>query len=218
MGIYTVEDADRAFFVDDKFVPLSGSTTTAIVANYFLGKEPGATIVHNTIVSRAVPETVRRSGGRPVRTRVGHSFIKAVMAETGAVFGGEHSAHYYFRENFGADSGTLAMLVMLLLLSEDGRPLSEIRREFEPYSQSGELNFKVQDQQASIEAVEAALDGQSDWLDGLTLEWEDRWFNLRPSNTESLLRLNVEAPDPDTVASLVAQVSVLIEGAGGARV
>ncbi len=215
LGVAFDADADRAFFVDDQLVPLSGSTTTAIMAHYFLGKEPGATIVHNAIVSRAVSETVRRSGGRPVRTRVGHSFIKAVMAESGAVFGGEHSAHYYFRENFRADSGMLAMLVVLLLLSEDGRPLSELRGEFEPYSQSGELNFKVDNQQASMKAVEVALDGQSDWLDGLTLEWVDRWFNLRPSNTESLLRLNVEAPDPETVASLVAQVSAIIEGAGG---
>ena len=131
------------------------------------------------------------------------------------MFGGEHSAHYYFRENFRADSGMLAMLVVLLLLTEDGRPLSELRGEFEPYSQSGELNFKVDNQQASMKAVEVALDGQSDWLDGLTLEWADRWFNLRPSNTEPLLRLNVEAPDPETVASLVAQVSAIIEGAGG---
>ncbi|MCZ6739636.1 MAG: phosphomannomutase/phosphoglucomutase, partial [Actinobacteria bacterium] len=158
-----------------------------------------------------------RFGGHPVRTRVGHSFIKAVMAESGAVFGGEHSAHYYFRENFRADSGTLAMLVLLLLLSEDGRPLSELRSEFEPYNQSGELNFIVENQQASMEAVEAALDGQSDWLDGLTLEWEDHWFNLRPSNTEPLLRLNVEAPDPETVASLTAKVSAIIEGEGGVR-
>jgi phosphomannomutase len=109
------------------------------------------------------------------------------------------------------------MLVLLLLLSEDGRPLSELRSEFEPYSQSGELNFIVENQQASMEAVEAALDGQPDWLDGLTLEWEDQWFNLRPSNTEPLLRLNVEAPDPETVASLTAKVSAIIEGAGGAR-
>ncbi len=217
LGVAFDADADRAFFVDDHLVPLSGSTTTAILAKYFLDNEPGATIVHNVIVSRAVPEMVRRFGGHPVRTRVGHSFIKAVMAESGAVFGGEHSAHYYFRENFRADSGTLAMLVLLLLLSEDGRPLSELRREFEPYSQSGELNFRVENQQASMEAVEAALDGQSDWLDGLTLEWEDHWFNLRPSNTEPLLRLNVEAPDPERVASLTAQVSAIIEGAGGAR-
>ncbi len=217
LGVAFDADADRAVFVDDQLALLSGSTTTAIVAHYFLTREPGATIVHNAVVSRAVPETVRRSGGRPVRTRVGHSFIKAVMAESGAVFGGEHSGHYYFRDNFRADSGTLAMLVVLLLLSEDGRPLSELRKEFEPYSHSGELNFNVSDTQASMEAVEAALDGESDWLDGLTLEWGDRWFNLRPSNTESLLRLNIEAPDPETVASLTAQVSAIIEAAGGSR-
>ncbi len=212
LGVAFDGDADRAFFVDDRLQPLSGSTTTAIVARWFLDREPGATVVHNLICSRAVPETVRRHGGNPVRTRVGHSFIKGVMAETGAVFGGEHSGHYYFRANYRADSGIVAMLVLLQVLSEDGRPLSELRREYEPYEQSGEINLEVGDQQAVMNRVaEAFPDSEADWTDGLTVEWGDRWFNLRPSNTEPVLRLNVEAADRSAVAVLVAQVSELVE-------
>jgi phosphomannomutase len=210
LGVAFDGDADRAFFVDDELVPLSGSTTTGIVAAYFLGREPEASIVHNLIVSRAVPEMVREKGGTPVRTRVGHSFIKEVMADTGAIFGGEHSGHYYFRDNFRADSGVVAMLVLLQALSEAGVPLSELRRSFEPYAQSGEINLGVADQQASMERVASAYpDGDADWLDGLTVAWPDRWFNLRPSNTEPVLRLNVEAGDGDTVAEIVAAVSEL---------
>jgi len=143
LGVAFDGDADRAFFIDDQLNPLPGSTITAMVAAWYLDREPGASIVHNLICSRAVPEIVRAHGGTPVRTRVGHSFIKGVMKETGAVFGGEHSGHYYFRENYRADSGILAMLVLLQLLSEAGRPLSEIRTAFEPYAQSGEINFQV---------------------------------------------------------------------------
>ena len=137
VGVAFDGDADRAFFIDDRLQPLSGSTTTAIIGDWFLRREPGAAIVHNLICSRAVPELVEAAGGTPIRTRVGHSFIKAVMAESGAVFGGEHSGHYYFRDNFRADSGTLAMLVLLQVMSEAGIPLSELRRPYEPYSASG---------------------------------------------------------------------------------
>ncbi|HSG79940.1 MAG TPA: phosphomannomutase/phosphoglucomutase, partial [Acidimicrobiia bacterium] len=159
-----------------------------------------------------VPETVRAAGGTPVRTRVGHSYIKGVMKETGAVFGGEHSGHYYFRDNFRADSGILAMLVLLQVMSEDGRPLSEMRRAFEPYAQSGEVNMQVADQAAATEAVAAAFrEGEQSRLDGLTVEYSDRWFNLRPSNTEPVLRLNVEAPDADAVGELVAKVRGIVE-------
>ena len=212
LGVAFDGDADRAFFIDDRGVPLSGSTTTALVARWFLARNPGAGIVHNLITSRAVPEIVTAHGGHPIRTRVGHSFIKQVMAETGAVFGGEHSGHYYFADNFRADSGMLAMLVLLQVISEDGRPLSQIRAEVEPYAASGEINLEVADQTSAIEAVgEHFADAEIDRLDGLTVGWEDRWFNLRPSNTEPLLRLNVEAPDDKAVAGLVDEVRTVIE-------
>jgi len=212
LGVAFDGDADRAFFIDDQRVPLSGSTTTALIARWFLAREPGAAIVHNLITSRAVAEIVKAAGGRPIRTRVGHSYIKAVMAETGAVFGGEHSGHYYFRANYRADSGMLAMLVLLQLLSESGRRLSELRREVEPYAASGEINFKVVDPQQRIEVVAAAFRGtEQDRLDGLTVSWPDRWFNLRPSNTEPYVRLNAEAADRRTVEELVATVSPFLE-------
>lgn len=210
LGIAFDGDADRAFFVDDELQPLPGSTTTAIIAGWFLDREPGATIVHNLICSRAVPEMVERRGGTAVRTRVGHSYIKQVMAETGAVFGGEHSGHYYFRTNYRADSGVLAMLVLLQVLSESGGALSELRTRYEPYHASGEINFRVEDQQRVMKAVEGHFaDATADWTDGLTLEWSDRWFNLRPSNTEPLLRLNAEAKTAEDVAELVAAVRAL---------
>jgi len=213
LGVAFDGDADRAFFVDDRRQPLSGSTTTALIARWFLARNPGATIVHNLIVSRAVPEIIREAGGTPVRTRVGHSFIKQVMAETGAVFGGEHSGHYYFKDNYRADSGMLAMLVLLQVISEDGRPLSELRRDVERYRQSGEINLHVADQQAAIERAAAAFgDAEQDRLDGLSVVWPDRWFNLRPSNTEPVLRLNVEANTDDEVAALVEQVSSIVKG------
>jgi phosphomannomutase len=215
LGVAFDADADRAIFIDDTGVPLSGSTTTAMVARWFLGRNPGATIVHNLITSRAVPETVLKWGGKPVRTRVGHSFIKAVMAETGAVFGGEHSAHFYFRDNYRADSGTLAMLVLMQLMAEDPRPLSEIRAEFEPYAASGEINFIVEDQQGMMDIIAGQMDGESNLLDGLTVEWPDEWFNIRPSNTEPLLRLNVEAVDAGAVAALVGRVRDIIVANGG---
>ncbi len=212
LGVAFDGDADRAFFIDDRGVPLSGSTTTALVARWFLEREPGATIVHNLITSHAVPETIRAHGGTPVRTRVGHSYIKQVMAETGAVFGGEHSGHYYFRANFRADSGMLAMLVLLQVLSEAGTPLSELRRQVEPYVASGEVNLSVSDHSAAIERVAAAFpDADLDRLDGLTVSFPDRWFNLRPSNTEPLVRLNVEGPDRASVDELVSRVRAVVE-------
>lgn len=211
LGVAFDGDADRAFFVDDELVPLPGSTATAIVARWFLDSNPGATIVHNLICSKAVPETVRKHGGVPVRTRVGHSFIKQVMKETDAVFGGEHSGHYYFKDNFRADSGILTMLVLLQVLSEDGRRLSELRRAYEPYAQSGEINFSVEDKTGATDAVERLYpDATTDRLDGLTVDMGDRWLNLRPSNTEPVLRLNVEAPDTPAVDDLVEQVGSII--------
>jgi phosphomannomutase len=211
LGVAFDGDADRAFFIDDELRPLPGSTVTAIIANWFLAAYPGAKVVHNLICSKAVPETVRKAGGEPVRTRVGHSFIKQVMKETGAVFGGEHSGHYYFRDNYRADSGILAMLVLLQVLSEDGRPLSVLRRDFEPYAQSGEINFDVEDKDAAIEAIAGAFPGDdTDRLDGLTVDLGESWFNVRPSNTEPVLRLNVEAPDGEAVDGLVDRVRSII--------
>ena len=212
LGVAFDGDADRAFFIDDAGIPLSGSTTTALIARWFLARDPGATIVHNLITSRAVPEVVRESGGVPVRTRVGHSYIKQIMAETGAVFGGEHSGHYYFAQNYRADSGMLAMLVLLQVLSESGRALSDLRTDVEPYAASGEINLSVDDKPAAIAAViESFPDAEVSHLDGVTLEWPDRWFNLRPSNTEPFLRLNVEAGDLETVWGLVRSVSAIVE-------
>ena len=212
LGVAFDGDADRAFFIDDAGIPLSGSTTTALIARWFLARDPGATIVHNLITSRAVPEVVREAGGVPVRTRVGHSYIKQIMAETGAVFGGEHSGHYYFAQNYRADSGMLAMLVLLQVLSESGRALSDLRTDVEPYAASGEINLSVDDKPAAIAAViESFPDAEVSHLDGVTLEWPDRWFNLRPSNTEPFLRLNVEAGDLETVWGLVRSVSAIVE-------
>ena len=213
LGVAFDGDADRAFFIDDQRKPLSGSTTTALIAKWFLAREPGATVVHNLITSRAVPEIVSAAGGIPVRTRVGHSYIKQVMAETGAVFGGEHSGHYYFRDNYRADSGMLAMLVLLQVVSESGRPLSQLRAEVEPYAASGEINLTVDDQAGSLAAVESHFtDAEVDKTDGLTVSWADRWFNLRSSNTEPVLRLNVEGPDQAGVEQLVAEVREAVDG------
>lgn len=213
LGVAFDGDADRAFFIDDRGRAISGSTTTALIARWFLARNPGASIVHNLITSRAVPETIRAYGGTPIRTRVGHSYIKKVMADTGAVFGGEHSGHYYFEQNYRADSGMLAMLVLLQVLSESGKRLSELRKEVEPYAASGEINFEVDQPVAAFAAVERMFsDAEIDRLDGLTVSWDDRWFNLRASNTEPLIRLNAEAPDSGAVDELVDRVRSILEG------
>jgi phosphomannomutase len=212
LGVAFDGDADRAFFIDDKSVALPGSTTTAIIADWFLKQQPGSSIVHNLICSRAVAETVEASGGLPIRTKVGHSYIKQVMAESGAIFGGEHSGHYYFRDNYKADSGIMAMLVLLRVLTDAGTPLSELRKRYEPYAQSGEINFDVADKEAADVAVERAFEEYSvDRLDGLTVDLGDSWFNLRPSNTEPVLRLNVEGPNEEAVAELVERVAEIVK-------
>ena len=211
VGLAFDGDADRVFLVDDLAEPLSGSTTTAIVASEVLAREPGARIIHNLICSRSVPEVIREGGGEPIRTRVGHSFIKQRMAETGAAFGGEHSGHYYFRDNYRADSGVIAALVILEKVCRSGLPLSELRQPFERYAASGELNTEVDDPAEVIERVAAAYaDGEQDRLDGLTVDLGDWWFNLRPSNTEPLLSLNLEAPTDDECARRVAEVRSLM--------
>ena len=214
VGLAFDGDADRVFLVDDQAQPLSGSLTTSIVAKGILDKHPGETVVHNLICSRSVPDIIRETGGTPVRTRVGHSFIKAVMAETGAIFGGEHSGHYYFRDNWRADSGIIAALVVLEQLSQAGVPLSELRKPFERYAASGEINTKVADQKAAMEKVAGAFpDAPKDTLDGLSIDAGEFWFNVRPSNTEPLLRLNLEAADADTCARATDQVLALIREA-----
>jgi phosphomannomutase len=185
-----------------------------MTSEVMLRREAGAAIVHNLICSWVVPEVIREHGGRPVRTRVGHSFIKGVMKDTGAIFGGEHSGHYYFRENYRADSGLIAAVIALGELSS-GEPLSELLAPFKRYFDSGEINSKVADQAAKIEEVARAFaDGKQDRLDGLTVEFEDWWCNVRASNTEPLLRLNVEARTPELLADKTAEVLAIIRDGG----
>jgi phosphomannomutase len=205
LGIAFDGDADRCFVVDEHGDPVSPSAITALVATRELGKHPGGTVIHNLITSHAVPEIVTEQGGIPVRSRVGHSFIKGEMARTGAIFGGEHSAHYYFRDFWGADTGMLAAMHVLAALGEQDEPLSELAAEYERYVASGEINSTVTDQQAKLAEVEKELgtEGSVDHLDGLTVAFPDgSWINLRASNTEPLLRLNVEAPDTERMAAL----------------
>ncbi|TQF66053.1 phosphomannomutase/phosphoglucomutase [Rhodococcus spelaei] len=214
IGLAFDGDADRCFVVDELGQPVSPSAVTALVAERELAKEPGATIIHNLITSRAVPELVTELGGVPVRTRVGHSFIKQQMAETGAVFGGEHSAHYYFRDFWGADSGMLAALHVLAALGEQDRPLSELMSKYDRYAASGEINSTVADAAERTAAVLDAFADRSqsvDRLDGVTVNLADgAWFNLRASNTEPLLRLNVEARTTDEVDGLVAEILAVV--------
>jgi phosphomannomutase len=196
VGLAFDGDADRVFLVDERATPVSGSITTALVARAMLATHPGATVLYNLVCSKVVPETIERYGGTPVRTRVGHSFIKQVMAETGAVFGGEHSGHYYFRDNYRADSGVIAALIVLEQLSTAGSTLSELLAPFRKYADSGEINSKVEDPAHAVDALAVHFAAQGlvcDRTDGLTVDFGDWWFNVRPSNTEPLLRLNVEA-------------------------
>jgi phosphomannomutase len=213
LGLAFDGDADRCFVVDERGEPVSPSSITALVATRELAKHPGASIIHNCIVSHAVPEIVREHGGTPVRTRVGHSFIKAEMASTGAVFGGEHSAHYYFKDFWFADTGMLAAMHVLAALGGQHGPLSELVAEFTRYAQSGEVNSTVDDQAGRLAAVEEhfAGDATTDHLDGLTVEFTDgAWFNIRPSNTEPLLRLNVEAPTEERMAEVRDEVLAVV--------
>ncbi len=214
VGLAFDGDADRVFVVDEKGRGLSGSTTTAILAAAVLRSHPGATVLHNLICSRSVPEIIRENGGNPVRTRVGHSNIKQVMAETGAVFGGEHSAHYYFLDNFRADSGIIASVLVLAEMSRAAAPLSQLRTPFERYEASGEINTEVTDVDRVIDEVAARFAGRpQDRMDGLTVDCGDWWFNLRPSNTEPLLRLNLEAPTRGECDDRVAELLTLITSA-----
>jgi phosphomannomutase len=213
IGLAFDGDADRVFLVDEKAASVSGSLTTALVAASMLAKHPGETILYNLICSHVVPEVVRELGGTPVRTQVGHSIIKQVMADTGAIFGGEHSGHYYFRDNFRADSGIITALVVLELMCQSGQPLSEMLQPYDRYSDSGEINTEVgspTDTVAAIARHEQAKGASIDMLDGLTVDHGEWWYNVRPSNTEPLLRLNVEAKSPEACAAHVAEVKELI--------
>ncbi len=219
IGLAFDGDADRVFLVDEKAEPVSGSLTTALVAASMLAKHPGETILYNLICSHVVPEVVTELGGKPVRTQVGHSIIKKVMADTGAIFGGEHSGHYYYRDNFRADSGIITALLVLELLSQSAQPLSEMLQPYQRYEDSGEINTTVTDPAATVEALAAREreGGASvDRLDGLTVEHGDWWYNVRPSNTEPLLRLNVEAKTAERCAAHVAEVQQLIATAAAA--
>jgi phosphomannomutase len=208
IGLAFDGDADRCFVVDERGEIVSPSTLTALIAVRELAKSPGSSVIHNLITSRAVPEVIRENGGVPVRTRVGHSFIKATMAETDAVFGGEHSGHFYFRDFWRADSGMLAALHTLAALGETpaGTTLSSLLASYERYASSGEINTEVADQAAATARIRAAYETRdgvtTDDLDGLTVDGDTWWFNVRPSNTEPLLRLNVEAADPEVMAAL----------------
>ena len=217
IGLAFDGDADRCFVVDERGEPVAPSAITALVAERELAKEPGATIIYNLITSHAVPELVESKGGVAVRTRVGHSFIKAQMAETGAVFGGEHSAHYYFRDFWGADSGMLAAMHTLAALGGQDGALSELMAEYTTYAASGEINSTLASAKAQDERMEAVVEAfagraQSvDRLDGVTVELpEGTWFNLRASNTEPLLRLNAEAPTREGVGAVVDEVLAIV--------
>ena len=215
LGLAFDGDADRCFVIDENGEAVAPSAITALVAVRELLKHPGAPIIHNLITSSAVPEIVTENGGQPIRTRVGHSFIKGEMASSGAVFGGEHSAHYYFRDFWGADTGMLAAMHVLAALGEQQRPLSQLVAEFSRYVASGEINSTVNDQGAKLGEVERALGTEAgtevDHLDGLTVRFSDgAWINLRPSNTEPLLRLNVEAHDRERMTALRDQVLAIV--------
>ncbi len=214
IGLAFDGDADRCFIVDERGELVSPSVVTGLIASRELAREPGSTVIHNLITSRAVPELVTELGGTPVRTRVGHSFIKATMAETGAIFGGEHSGHFYFRDFWRADSGMLAALHVLAALAETDRPLSDLLAEFSRYVETGEINSTVQDQAAVVAEIEKAYADRADLvldhLDGLTVSHHDWWFNVRASNTEPLLRLNAEAADQAMLDTLRDDVLAMI--------
>jgi phosphomannomutase len=216
LGLAFDGDADRCFVVDERADIVSPSVLTALIGVRELKREPGATIIHNLITSRAVPEIISEHGGRPVRTRVGHSFIKARMAETGAAFGGEHSGHFYFRDFWFADSGMLAALHVLAALGSQDAPLSQLLSGYRRYVATGEINSEVRDQAATMEEVGRAFADRPgvtlDRLDGLTVSGGQWWFNLRPSNTEPLLRLNAEATDEATLAALRDEVLGIVRG------
>ena len=211
IGLAFDGDADRVFLIDETGVPLSGSITTAIVAKSILDQQSDATIIHNLICSQVVEETIIAEGGKAVRSRVGHSHIKKLMAETGAEFAGEHSGHYYFKRNFRADSGIIAALIVLEYMSMKGVKLSELREIYDVYSSTGEVNYRVQNQGELLKVVEQQFRNEkTDHLDGLTIKSENWWFNLRPSNTEPLIRLNLEAESKSKCDEILNSIENII--------
>jgi len=201
-GVAFDGDADRVFVIDEKGEVVSGDLLAALVAKSVLEKKPGDTIVYSAVCSKALPELIRREGGVPVRTKAGHSIIKPQMRKHDAAFGGEHSGHFYFRDNYFADSGIIAMLTVAELVSNQEKPVSELLSPIDPYVRSGEINSEVEDQETVMQKVEEFYTERGadvDHLDGLTIEFDDWWFSLRPSNTEPLLRLNVEAENSETM-------------------
>jgi phosphomannomutase len=211
LGVAFDGDADRMFVVDEKGKVLGGDIVTALVTKNLLQKETGAIILYNLICSKTVPRLIEESGGKPIRTRVGHALIKPLMKKHNAVFGGEHSGHFYFRENYFADSALIALVVCLELFSEENKPVSELVREIDPYFRSGEINSRVEDIPGKLKQLQDAFsDGKLDHLDGITVEYPDWWFNVRPSNTEPLLRLNLEASSPSLLEEKTGQVLEVI--------
>jgi phosphomannomutase len=214
LGIAFDGDADRMFILDERGQFVGGDMVTALVAKALLHKHPGAKIVYNLICSRAVPEVIRENGGIAIRSRVGHSFIKALMREQDAIFGGEHSGHFYFRDNWYADSGIIAAVTVLELLSREGVTVSQAIAPIDRYYRSGEINMEVHDFQAVLRALETHFhDGKIDHLDGLTVEYPDWWFNARPSNTQPLLRINVEATTPELLRRKTEEVLSVVRRA-----
>lgn len=212
-GIAFDGDGDRAVMIDETGEPVNGTIATAILAKYFLEKNPGSTILYNAIIGDIVPETIKQLGGTPVRTRVGHSFVKDDMRTHDAIFAGEHSSHYYFRDNWCADSGLLAVTILIQVLADSGKKLSELADEYRVYQAITETNFETEDKQGALARLrEAFTDGQQDELDGLTVRYEDGWLNVRCSNTEPLLRLNAEAKTPERLAELVDKATAVIKG------
>ncbi|OGC89342.1 MAG: phosphomannomutase/phosphoglucomutase [candidate division Zixibacteria bacterium RBG_16_48_11] len=211
LGVAFDGDADRMFIVDEKGKVLGGDIVTALVAKNLLQKDKGAAILYNLICSRTVPQVVQANGGKPVRTRVGHALIKPLMKSYNAIFGGEHSGHFYFRENYFADSAFIALMVCLELFSQENKPVSELVKAIDPYFRSGEINSRVEDIPAKIKELEKVFsDGKIDFLDGITVEYPDWWFNVRPSNTEPLLRLNVEADSLELLEEKTSQALRII--------
>ena len=213
LGVAFDGDADRMFLIDETGKPLGGDIVTLLVAKNLLAKNPGATILYNLICSKAVPEMIERQGGRPVRTPVGHALIKPLMKREGAIFGGEHSGHFYFQKNWYADSGLIAMLMAMEVLAEADQPLSTLVASVDPYYRSGELNTKVKNIDKTLEKIiQAFPDALPDRTDGITTSYDDWWFNVRPSNTEPLLRLNVEANSADLLEEKTAELLAVIRG------
>ncbi len=213
MGLAFDGDGDRAVLIDEKGNALSGTTMTTMLADYFLKKQPGSTILYNATCGWVVPETIEKNGGKGIRTKVGHSFIKAEMRSKNALFAGESSGHYYFKDNFMADSGLIAALVALQIISLSDKPLSEITNDFIRYYQIPETNFKVENKQDILDKLaEEFKDIKQDQLDGLTIWLENAWVNIRPSNTESILRLNAEAKSQSELDSVVEKVTKIISG------